>query len=257
MSDNTQLNPGAGGNVIADEEIGGVHYPKSKLVLGADGVDDGDVHAGNPLPVYGVMAQGLSAPPAFAWSVILSDGAAEYAAARASQLPGSLVGGRLDENLGSWMGSMAPTVGQKIMADSLPVALALDQSRLPVGVEASVLPTGAATETTVGKRFQGGKITGPPVVVTASGDTTVYAPAPGMTLTLYWAYLSSSTDNATETLVTVKLGSKTVYSAFLSAPGVFSHWEPVTADNAGDALVVHLSAGVSPGVAVNFTVTEG
>lgn len=44
-----------------------------------------------------------------------------------SRLPSALVGGRLDINLGSWMGSTAPTVGQKTMAASLPFVVASDQ----------------------------------------------------------------------------------------------------------------------------------
>lgn len=49
-----------------------------------------------------------------------------------TQLPASLVGGRLDENIGAWMGSTAPTVGQKTMANSIPTVIALDQSKIPV-----------------------------------------------------------------------------------------------------------------------------
>jgi hypothetical protein len=52
--------------------------------------------------------------------------------ASASQLPAILVGGRLDGNLGAWLGSTSPTVGQKAMADSIPVVFASDQSALPV-----------------------------------------------------------------------------------------------------------------------------
>jgi hypothetical protein len=47
------------------------------------------------------------------------------------QLPAALVGGRLDENVGAWLGSTAPTVGQKTMANSVPVTIASDQSTLP------------------------------------------------------------------------------------------------------------------------------
>lgn len=43
-------------------------------------------------------------------------------------VPAALVGGRFDINLGSWLGSTAPTVGQKTMANSIPVALASDQT---------------------------------------------------------------------------------------------------------------------------------
>lgn len=49
-----------------------------------------------------------------------------------AQLPAALVGGRLDENVGAWLGSTAPTVGQKAMASSLPVAIASDQTTLAV-----------------------------------------------------------------------------------------------------------------------------
>jgi hypothetical protein len=66
------------------------------------------------------------------FSVRLSDGSAFYLSPSASQLPGSLVGGRLDTNTGAWLGSTAPTVGQKNMAASLPVTIASDQSAVPV-----------------------------------------------------------------------------------------------------------------------------
>ena len=49
-----------------------------------------------------------------------------------AQLPASLVGGRLDQNVGTWLGSSAPTVGQKNSVNSLPVVLASDQSALSI-----------------------------------------------------------------------------------------------------------------------------
>ena len=49
-----------------------------------------------------------------------------------TQLPAALVGGRLDTNVGAWLGSTAPTVGQKAMAASLPVVIASDQSTLTI-----------------------------------------------------------------------------------------------------------------------------
>jgi hypothetical protein len=51
MADNTPLNPGTGGDVIASDDIGGVKYQRNKLIHGADGVNDGDVSTSNPLPV--------------------------------------------------------------------------------------------------------------------------------------------------------------------------------------------------------------
>lgn len=52
-------------------------------------------------------------------------------------------------NVGQWIGSAAPTVGQKAMASSLPVVIASDQSAVPVSAASLPLPTGAATEATL------------------------------------------------------------------------------------------------------------
>jgi hypothetical protein len=55
MADNlTALaNTGTGTDVLATDEIAGVHYPRTKITIGADGVNDGDVSSANPLPVSG------------------------------------------------------------------------------------------------------------------------------------------------------------------------------------------------------------
>jgi len=102
-------------------------------------------------PVSGTVTsnQGTAAGAGAPWSVRLSDGAAFYDGTKTGQLPAALVGGRLDENVGAWLGSTAPTVGQKAMTASIPVALASDQSTLPVSVASLPLPSGAATEATL------------------------------------------------------------------------------------------------------------
>ena len=51
MADNTTLNTGSGGDVIASDDIGGIKFQRVKLVEGPDGVNDGDISAANPLPV--------------------------------------------------------------------------------------------------------------------------------------------------------------------------------------------------------------
>jgi len=57
MADNTILNLGSGGDTIATDDIGpGVKYQRVKVTLGADGVNDGDVASGNPMPVGGNVA---------------------------------------------------------------------------------------------------------------------------------------------------------------------------------------------------------
>lgn len=51
LADNTTLNTGSGGDVIATDDIGGVKYQRTKTTLGADGATDGDVSKANPMPV--------------------------------------------------------------------------------------------------------------------------------------------------------------------------------------------------------------
>lgn len=90
------------------------------------------VAGGTALPVSSTtlaLDRTTAAAPA---SVELSDGAAFYVGAKTGQLPAALVGGRLDDNIGSWLGSTAPTVGQKAMANSIPVVIASDQGAIPV-----------------------------------------------------------------------------------------------------------------------------
>lgn len=62
MADNTTLNTGTGGDVIASDDIGpGVKYQRVKVTLGADGVNDGDVASGNPMPVSGTVTANIAA----------------------------------------------------------------------------------------------------------------------------------------------------------------------------------------------------
>ena len=51
MADNTTLNTGTGGDVIASDDIGGIKFQRVKLIVGADGVNDGDISSVNPMPV--------------------------------------------------------------------------------------------------------------------------------------------------------------------------------------------------------------
>ena len=50
MADNVSVTPGTGSS-IATDDIGGVQYQRVKMVLGADGVNGGDVAAANPMPM--------------------------------------------------------------------------------------------------------------------------------------------------------------------------------------------------------------
>lgn len=56
MADNTTLNAGTGGDVIASDDIGGVKFQRMKLIHGADGAAAEDAAAsGNPALVAGVV----------------------------------------------------------------------------------------------------------------------------------------------------------------------------------------------------------
>ncbi len=73
--------------------------------------------------------------------------------------PSALVGGRLDQNVGAWLGSTAPTVGAKATASSIPVAIATDQVAFPVNAYG-----GAAV---------GASPSGNPIVVAGSDGSVV------------------------------------------------------------------------------------
>lgn len=58
MADNTTVNTGtaisgATNKTFASDDIGGVQYPRTKITLGADGFNDGDVSSSNPMPISG------------------------------------------------------------------------------------------------------------------------------------------------------------------------------------------------------------
>lgn len=50
MANNTTLNPGVGGDTIATEDLSGVKYPLTKIMIGAAGSIEGDVASTRPLP---------------------------------------------------------------------------------------------------------------------------------------------------------------------------------------------------------------
>jgi hypothetical protein len=58
MADNTTLPiPETMGDVFAADDIGGVKFQRVKMIIGADGVNNGDISASNPLPVSGTFFQ--------------------------------------------------------------------------------------------------------------------------------------------------------------------------------------------------------
>lgn len=90
-----------------------------------------------------------------------------------TQLPSSLVGGKLDTNIGSWLGSALPTVGSKTSSNSIPVVVASDQSSISVKTPDGYLDNGNSTSTPlgIGATFTG---TGIEVINYASINVSVY-----------------------------------------------------------------------------------
>jgi hypothetical protein len=56
MADNTELNPGSGGDIYAADDVSGIKFQRIKLSLGEDGEYDGDISSENPIPI---RSQGL------------------------------------------------------------------------------------------------------------------------------------------------------------------------------------------------------
>jgi hypothetical protein len=81
------------------------------------------------------------------FSTRLSDGAAFYDSTKTGQLPAALIGGRLDVNIGA-------------SSATVPVSGTFFQATQPISAAALPLPTGAATETTLGTRLADATFTG-------------------------------------------------------------------------------------------------
>lgn len=73
MADNVTANPGVGGATFGSDDIAGIQYPRSKIIIGANGVNDGDVSAANPLPITAPSALSVTATPGEAQQVLGTD----------------------------------------------------------------------------------------------------------------------------------------------------------------------------------------
>lgn len=92
-------------------------------------------------------------------------------------------------------------------------------------------------------------------MISAAGDNVIITPTAGMKLRVFWVGYSSSETNTMEVLASLRFGNgPDIYGWFLGAPGAFSHWEPLTAGNVGDPLIINLSH--SQPIQVNITFEE-
>jgi len=170
MADNKQAGAAVGsGPTFATDEIAGVDYPRTKIVWGVDGVAT-DASASNPLPVVQTGTPGLPTGAATAAKqpalgtagtasadVITVQGIASGTALAVSAASLPLPSGAATEaTLAAASAKLPATLGQKAMTASMAVALASDQSAIPVtgtfyqatqpvSAASLPLPTGAAT----------------------------------------------------------------------------------------------------------------
>jgi hypothetical protein len=198
-----------------------------------------------PLPTGAATDRATAVSP---FAVRLSDGASFYAGLKAEQLPTVLVNGRVDTNIGAWLGSAVPTVGQKTMTASLPIVIASDQSPIRVGGRADtgtapdgypmliagsdgtlvrtlatdsqgrivVVPAGTAA---VRRGFADGK-----VILAATTPAAIYA----TTYTEQTADAQRSLVSSSAADAAAGTGARTVRITYLTAAGVGPYTENVT-----------------------------
>lgn len=70
MADGLVLDPGAGGGTVMTDDVGGTHYPVSKIVLGTADQNQGYVATSNPMPILGTAV--VSSLPAVSGTVNIS-----------------------------------------------------------------------------------------------------------------------------------------------------------------------------------------
>lgn len=174
MADNLGYTPGTGATVAADD-IAGIAYQRIKVVIGADGTNDGDVSSANPLPVTAStlpLPSGASTAakqdtgntslssidgkvPALGQALAAASVPVVLTAAQIATItpPAAITGYATEITLATRLAEATfttriPVQGQAAMAASVPVVIASNQSAVPISAAALPLPTGAATETT-------------------------------------------------------------------------------------------------------------
>lgn len=106
MPDNVTANGTTvvGGPIFAADDIGGILYPRQKLTVGPDGVNNGDVGVDNPLPVAGA----LRAAAVVSGSVTVGDSAVQLPSALARRFH---IKASFTNSVAVWLGPNTVTVG--------------------------------------------------------------------------------------------------------------------------------------------------
>jgi len=229
MADNTQLNPGSGGDVLKTEDLGAYKIAVSKIYLGAQGVDSGPVTASNPLPVS--ISNHPSIQPV-SGSVSVGNFPATQAVSGTVAVAGTVT---TTSNL---------NVGGAAVASGNPV---------PV-VTVAALPSGANTigvvisQPTTGVIFSGSTGVIPKfaaISTAASGDNTIVAAVAGKKLRVV-KYTIVTASGVSAKFRTSSGADLSGAMALAANSGVGGAYCPVglLETAAGDALVLNLSGAV-------------
>ena len=137
MADNVAITPGSGATAAADD-IGGVLFQRVKVVHGADGVNNGDVAASNPLPVagYGELVEAIEALR-MAMQSLTRSGMALVMPDSAGRIPvlatsasGFSVTGTVTSNIGTGALAGLTQIGGIAAVDHIPALLHLQADNL-------------------------------------------------------------------------------------------------------------------------------
>ena len=128
--------------------------------------------------------------------------------------------------------SVSGSVGQK---NPMPVRIKdkITGSDINLAREDGNLADIKADTDNIVKRYEGGK-TAVVASVAASGDTTIYTPATGKAIKLYWIYAMNDPDQTTTPLIKISIGTTELYRAYSIA-----HWE-IFEGAANEALKINL-----------------
>lgn len=179
MADNVTADVGTGGATFAADDIGGVHYPRTKLTLGADGFADLDLDSGqqtmaNSLPVVIASNQSAVAVDASGTTVPVSHTALTELAAAIN------ASSQMDVNIAASNATVAVSNAGLTALNG-----AISGTEVQVDIVSSALPTGAAAVAAQQFDLIGGASIHRPVLtlITAGPTYTVVRGVPAFILT--------------------------------------------------------------------------
>ena len=143
-------------------------------------------------------------------AVRLSDGSAFYDAVKTGQLPAALISSRLDVNVGSWMGSTVPVVGQQAMSGSIPVVISSNQSWPTVGTHANAWNAAAVAANGVSTAVDCQYTPAITAFGNSSGNTTITIQVSQDNSNFYDASSTSLTGGAADFAISISAGARYV-----------------------------------------------